>query len=238
MDHSSISPSSFERWSNCPASPYLSSISEEQPTHVAALRGTINHEAAESFLYKRSKPEDFLGTVHKVQGHKIIIEQEDLDIIQTYTDYIEKRLEETKGELYLERKFSAGEEIHPELFGTSDATIIYGNNIEIIDLKTGKWKVEPTASQLKIYAVMAIQEFADLDLDKVTTTIVQPKVNPKISSYTHDLMALLHWALNDLKEAAERCFELEPEPCAGDWCRFCPAKDFVCPLHNSGAKDE
>ena len=76
MDHSSISPSSFERWSNCPASPYLSSISEEQPTHVAALRGTINHEAAESFLYKRSKPEDFLGTVHKVQGHKIIIEQD------------------------------------------------------------------------------------------------------------------------------------------------------------------
>ena len=91
MDHSSIAPSSFERWSNCPASPYLSSISEEQPTHVAALRGTINHEAAESFLYKRSTPEEFLGTVHKVQGHKIIIEQEDIDIIKTYTDYIEKR---------------------------------------------------------------------------------------------------------------------------------------------------
>jgi len=238
LDHSSISPSSFERWSNCPASPYLSSISEEQPTHVAAIRGTINHEAAESFLYKRSTPEEFLGTVHKVQGHKIIIEQEDIDIIKTYTDYIEKRLEETKGELYLERRYRSSDEIHPELFGTADATIIYGNNIEIIDLKTGKWKVEPSSSQLKIYMLLCLQEFGSEDTEDVITTIVQPKVNPKISSQKHDLMGLLHWGLNDLKEAAERCFELEPEPCAGDHCRFCPAKQFTCPLHNKGEQNE
>lgn len=238
MSHSVISPSSYERWYNCPASVYLTSISEEQPVNVAALRGTINHEAAESFLYGRSKPEDFLGTVHKVYGHKIIIEQEDLDIIQTYTDYIQKRLDETGGELYLERKYKSSDEIHPELFGTADATIIYGNNIEVIDLKTGKWKVEPDSYQLRIYMLLCLQEFGSEDTEDVITTIVQPKVNPKISSKKHDLMDLLHWGLNDLKEAAHRCFESEPEPCAGDWCRFCPAKEFVCPIYNNGVNNE
>ena len=86
--------------------------------------------------------------------------------------------------------------------------------------------------------LLCLQEFGSEDTEDVITTIVQPKVNPKISSQKHDLMGLLHWGLNDLKEAADRCFELEPEPFAGDHCRFCPAKQFTCPLHNKGGNNE
>lgn len=241
MAHSFISPSGHSRWSNCAASPSLSAMAEEQPVNVAALRGTINHEAAESFLYGRSKPKDFLGTVHKVQGHKIVIEQEDLDIIETYTKYIETKVKDIKAELYLERKFELGEEIHPELYGTADAVIVAKDYIEIVDLKTGKWKVEPDSSQLKIYMLGALAEFYEefgSDKAKVITTIVQPKVKQSISSHEHDLFALLNWGLTDLKEAAERCFEPNPIPVAGDWCRFCPAKlDGICPLFY-GEKNE
>ena len=75
MEHSIISPSSFKRWSNCPASPSLSSLAEERPVHIAAKLGTILHDASESVLLERNKSSAFLGTVHKVTGDKIIIER-------------------------------------------------------------------------------------------------------------------------------------------------------------------
>ena len=237
MEHSIISPSSFKRWSNCPASPSLSSLAEERPVHIAAIRGTKKHEISESILYDRSKPEEFLGTIHKIQGHKIIIEQEDLDDIKVYTDFIKTKKKEMKGELYLERKFELGEEIHPNLFGTADAIMVNDEKISVVDLKTGKWKVEPDDPQLKIYALGALQEFGT-ETSQVETTIVQPKLKQQISTIVHDLHALVDWGLTELKQAAERCFETDPQPVAGDWCRFCPAKEKICPIYNTGEKSE
>ena len=237
MDHSSISPSSFKRWSNCPASPSLSSLAEERPVHIAAKLGTILHDASESVLLERNKSSAFLGTVHKVTGDKIIIEQEHIDTIDTYTDFIKTKKKEMKGELYLERKFELGEEIHPNLFGTADAIMVNDEKISVVDLKTGKWKVEPDDPQLKIYALGALQEFGS-ETSQVETTIVQPKLKQQISTIVHDLHALVDWGLTELKQAAERCFETDPQPVAGDWCRFCPAKEKICPIYNTGEKSE
>ncbi len=237
MDHSIISPSSFKRWSNCPASPSLSSLAEERPVHIAAKLGTILHDASESVLLERNKSSAFLGTVHKVTGDKILIEQEHIDTIDTYTDFIKAKKKEMKGELYLERKFELGEEIHPNLFGTADAIVVNDEKISVVDLKTGKWKVEPDDPQLKIYALGALQEFGT-ETSQVETTIVQPKLKQQISTIVHDLHALVDWGLTELKQAAERCFETDPQPVAGDWCRFCPAKEKICPSYNTGEKSE
>ena len=237
MEHSIISTSSFKRWSNCPASPSLSSLAEERPVHIAAKLGTILHDASESVLLERNKSSAFLGTVHKVTGDKIIIEQEHIDTIDTYTDFIKTKKKEMKGELYLERKFELGEEIHPNLFGTADAIVVNDEKISVVDLKTGKWKVEPDDPQLKIYALGALQEFGT-ETSQVETTIVQPKLKQQISTIVHDLHALVDWGLTELKQAAERCFETDPQPVAGDWCRFCPAKEKICPIYNTGEKSE
>ena len=237
MEHSIISPSSFKRWSNCPASPSLSSLAEERPVHITAKLGTILHDASESVLLERNKSSAFLGTVHKVTGDKIIIEQEHIDTIDTYTDFIKTKKKEMKGELYLERKFELGEEIHPNLFGTADAIVVNDEKISVVDLKTGKWKVEPDDPQLKIYALGALQEFGS-ETSQVETTIVQPKLKQQISTIVHDLHALVDWGLTELKQAAERCFETDPQPVAGDWCRFCPAKEKICPIYNTGEKSE
>lgn len=243
MEHSIISPSSYKRWSNCPASPSLSQLAEERPVHIAAKLGTILHDASESVLLERNESSAFLGTVHKVTGDKIIIEQEHIDTIDTYTDFIKTKKKEMKGELYLERKLELGEEIHPSLFGTADAIVVNDKKISVVDLKTGKWKVEPDDPQLKIYALGSlldkdIQKELDTEISQVETTIVQPKLKQQVSTIEHDLHALVDWGLTELKQAAERCFETDPQPVAGDWCRFCPAKEKICPLYNSGEKNE
>ena len=205
--------------------------------HITAKLGTILHDASESVLLERNISSAFLGTVHKVTGDKIIIEQEHIDTIDTYTDFIKTKKKEMKGELYLERKFELGEEIHPNLFGTADAIMVNDEKISVVDLKTGKWKVEPDDPQLKIYALGALQEFGT-ETSQVETTIVQPKLKQQISTIVHDLHALVDWGLTELKQAAERCFETDPQPVAGDWCRFCPAKEKICPIYNTGEKSE
>ena len=97
--------------------------------------------------------------------------------VQKYIDYVRS----IKGELLVEQRLSishlTGE---PDSFGTSDAVILAGDEIVIVDLKYGRGvKVDAERNeQLAIYALAALREFEFLgDFKTARLVIHQPRLD-------------------------------------------------------------
>ncbi len=98
----------------------------------------------------------------------------------------------------------------------------------IIDFKSGRGEVEEARDndQLRGLAVLVAHHFG---CDTVRVAIVQPWAGPPSSAH-YDAEALSHslgWmdhVLDDV-DAAEK----NPAPVAGDWCKYCPARNRPCP---------
>lgn len=98
----------------------------------------------------------------------------------------------------------------------------------VIDYKTGRGEVEEARdnAQLRGLAVLVAHHFG---CDTVMVSIVQPWAGPPSSAH-YDAEALSHalgWLDHVLDEidAAEK----NPIPVAGDWCKYCPARNRPCP---------
>ena len=114
----------------------------------------------------------------------------------------------------------------PESFGTSDAVVIGGNAIEVIDLKYGKGvRVDATGNpQLRLYGLGAAELFGDLyDFENVRETIIQPRLD-HVSTEEIALDDLRAWATEIVAPAARLAMDGAEIWNAGEWCRFCPAK--------------
>ena len=75
--------------------------------------------------------------------------------------------------LLIEERVSM-EEISEHIWGTADAILIGEKELEIIDLKSGKFPVDvENNTQLLIYALGALSRYGNEDT-VVTMTIVQP----------------------------------------------------------------
>ena len=232
MAHSRISPSAATRWIACPASvPW--STDAPRSSNVASATGTLIHRIAEFGLREEGDLSSWLNECERVDGFDISVGDKHIEIAQTYVDYINNRHKELGGELYIEKRVCASE-IHPECAGTADAILVADDSLVVCDLKTGRWGVGVEDNpQLKIYALGALEMFGTPDHKVVETVIVQPTGwhrDGPIRSTTYDVGNLVDWGFETLRPAALSCFEPDPVPVAGDYCRFCPAKQ-TCPLH-------
>jgi hypothetical protein len=124
--------------------------------------------------------------------------------------------------------------LHPEIFGTSDATVLDAGNrhLHVVDLKYGKGlAVDDTDNpQLLLYAAGAARRHHNAQIEKLTMWIVQPRApHPKgpIREYEIDLIDLFDFE-HDLARAATATESPDAPLVAGDWCWFCPAQP-VCP---------
>ena len=109
---------------------------------------------------------------------------------------------------------------------TTDAVIIGGSTIEVIDLKYGKGvKVEAKNNpQLRLYGLGASALFGDLyDFETVRTTIIQPRLD-HVSGEEIPLKELLLWAEEEVAPKARMAMDGTDYTACGDWCRWCPAK--------------
>jgi hypothetical protein len=174
--HARLSPSAAERWMNCPASvPLLEALGEEE-TSPYAEEGTAAHCLGELCLNTGRLPEEFLGLLFD-EAPNYPVSQDMADHVSFYLDYVQ----EQKGdhglilvEARLELFYSFGEH------GTSDVVIIKPDGtLVVIDLKYGKGvKVSaPNNPQLRIYAGCAWGAYHELEITKVETHIVQPRLN-------------------------------------------------------------
>ena len=113
-------------------------------------------------------------------------------------------------------------------FGTADCIMIGGDTIVIIDYKNGAGvPVESEDNpQMKLYTLGALQVFAPIfgdSVKRVVLKIVQPNAGgTKSWETTVDLLRT--WGTDVVKPTAAKAFSGDGEFCAGDWCRFCPAK--------------
>ena len=229
--HAILSASAASRWINCTPSARLTEDIEDTSS-IFAKEGTLAHELGELMLnhaLKNIDKRNYNREYKKIQEHELYA-ADMTDYVQSYVDHVLERYAEAKSKtkdalIYLEQRLDFSDWV-PEGFGTGDVVIISDGAIEIIDLKYGKG-VEVSADhnyQMMLYGLGAYNEYeAFYDLDKVKMTIIQPRLD-HISTYELDTDALLDWADNICRPAAEKAWDGQGDLVAGEHCRFCKVK--------------
>ena len=225
--HAKLSASSAFRWINCPGSVVLADQLPAPGSSAYADEGTLAHALAELKLRK------FLGDagnydkeLAQIQASEYYCGEMD-EATDFYAETVQEHLAAAgeDAELMIEQQFSLDNWV-PEGFGTSDAVIIGGSTIEVIDLKYGKGvKVEAKNNpQLRLYGLGASALFGDLyDFETVRTTIIQPRLD-HVSGEEIPLKELLLWAEEEVAPKARMAMDGTDYTACGDWCRWCPAK--------------
>lgn len=228
-EHARLSASSAYRWINCPGSIALSEQLPAPPSSAYADEGTLAHSMAEAKLRFQSgqiTQDEYIERYAAMTADPLYTGEMD-EATSYYADTVLEHLA-AAGEdavLAIEQRLDLSEWV-PGGFGTSDAVIIGGGCIEVIDLKYGKGvKVEARRNpQLRLYALGAAALFSGLyDFSAVRTTIIQPRLD-HISTEEMPLSELQLWGNEDVKPRAVMAAEGTDYTAAGDWCRWCPAK--------------
>ena len=228
MAHALASPSAAERWFKCAGS-VLANADMPYETSLAAANGTLIHHMTEMLLKDRLRDmtlrDYWLDRKEVIEDFEIEIDEEMINCAEVYVDYILKREEELGARRVIEEKVYLNE-ISDKCYGTADCILLAENRICVIDLKSGKWAVDPVKNkQLMIYGLGALTRYGGGNPDiTMELTIVQPRVKNQIKTFEISAPNLVEWGFTDLKQATDACDEESPQYNFGDHCRFCNAK--------------
>lgn len=234
--HARLSPSSADRWFNCPGS-VRECAKYPNTSSPAAIDGTHTHTLLEHCLKAIGNFADPL----KMVGIKLTDRDGEFEVdakrakrVEIALNYIKTRIEELGAfEIRPESKVNAGLMIErDDIKGTADVQIMSDDTLEIIDYKDGMGIVEPEGNkQMSIYAMGAMirkKSAMGYPFTKVRLTIIQPKLVVK------GFEAVRHWDTtveNILKfaEVVKQQAALTDDPEAslipGDaQCKWCPHK--------------
>lgn len=226
--HALLSASGAHRWLHCTGSPLLEKDFPDS-TSVYAQEGALAHELCELKLmaYTGEITKRKLTSM-KNKLMKSELWQPEMDSTsEAYLDYIKDiTMSYTVKPVILTEKRVDFSRYVPEGFGTADCLILAGDTLHVVDYKHGKGVVVDADHnpQMMLYALGAMSELSLLYRFKfVHMTIVQPKVN-NISEFTMTADELREWGESVVKPKAEAAISGKGEFEAGDWCRFCRAK--------------
>lgn len=230
--HAKLSPSAAARWINCPGSVALSELCPPPGSSDYADEGTLAHLIAEHKVLltfgeiTQAYYDKRLANALKSQYYCGEMDEATTYYMDTVMEiYCEGLKKDKAAELMVEQRFDLGSWV-PECFGTSDAVVIAGDTIEVIDLKYGKGvRVDATGNpQLRLYGLGAAAMYGDIyDLKKVRMTIIQPRLD-HVSTEEMGIVELYSWADMVVRPAAHQALGKDAPLACGDWCRWCPAK--------------
>ena len=183
MSELRLRPSASDRWTRCAGSVFFD-LTMPNEAGPAAERGTLLHEEAEIRLQG-------LG-VHRA------LNNEDEHIVKSYVDYVNKAEDDWDcSTVYIEQELKLNEFV----YGTADAVVIKGDDIRLIDLKTGAKRVKAEGNtQLMLYLAMAVRHFGiDQYKGKMTIEIVQPftGAGSDVHVVSGDELREFVWNVND-----------------------------------------
>jgi hypothetical protein len=230
--HAKLSPSGAHRWMRCPGSVALEAPFPDNSNRYSA-EGTLAHDLAAHFLQDAVDPHTLVGTEATVDGFDFTITKDMVAFVVDYAKLVREYAE--GGMLLVEKRVDFSPVINVlDSFGTSDAIIIKGDELIVVDLKYGMGvKVDATENeQLQLYALGALNDFGILsDFAMVTMVIHQPRLN-HVSEWTIPVEVLREFG-EDARLAAVEVLDHEaPRIEAGEkQCRFCKAKA-TCPALN------
>jgi hypothetical protein len=251
--HATWSASATARNVQCPGALAMSAHASPDKESIHSARGTAAHELAEICLRKGTDASGAVGLTITAKTNAVVIDEELANSAQVYVDYVRERAA-TGANLQLEQHFSL-ESLSPpfDAGGTADAVLHWpeAKKLEVVDFKNGRGIVDAESNpQLRTYALGAMLANPGLRVDRITVTIVQPRVGDgKPKSDTFRVVDLLEWtgdlvaAMEMSKQALDSFPGLEPSLKLDMWgsawlkpgkCTFCPAEGF-CPALRNGA---
>jgi hypothetical protein len=240
--HAELSASSAERWLTCAGSVMLVRGLPNVSSSYAAEGTAAHYIAAKEQLGMNTRVAlpihgRWLGKKALVEGHETAIDEELLDAVQEFLDYIREN-EEDMDVVSVEQSFTpAMKKLHPKFGGSTDRVMWRERTrlLRVYDYKHGAGVPVDVDDnkQLKYYAVGALLSNSQWNAEDVELVIAQPRCDHeqgRIRTYKFKAIELLEYVA-DLLEGAKRTEEfgadLVPSKKA---CKFCPAAQAnTCP---------
>lgn len=275
MAHAKLSPSGAERWMTCPGSTVLSE-GEPRTSSEYADEGTAAHFLGQHCLETGDHPAAHIGKRIVVWEHpesddagcefsEEFVPHIELDIrefgvsaefaghVNVYVQLVRTIASVTGGVMLVEQALPIGHLTGEEYAeGTSDAVILAGDEIIVIDLKFGQGVEVPAEKnkQLMIYALGALEKFKLVaDFKRVRMIISQPRVSLHPSEWDCSVQYLLEFAEGVTLSAAD-CAQAKKDYASStpEWwaetylaptdrgCKWCSAKA-TCPSLSAFVKE-
>lgn len=204
--HAKLSPSGAHRWMTCPGSVVLEAAYPDEGS-VFADEGTAAHTLAAWCLTDGLPADQYLGEVIYVGQRQFTVDKAMAGHVANYVKLVRELAE--GGKLLVERKVPIGHLTGEEgATGTSDAVIIKGDTLTVVDLKYGMGvPVDALENpQLQMYALGAYEAYSVLaDFKQVSMYIHMPRLN-YVSEYHVPIADLLAFA-DKVREAAAKVEE-------------------------------
>ena len=233
MKHSRLSCSSSSRFIACNASIQMGDlVPNKNRTSKAAAEGTVAHDCCDKMLNGGLADIHDIGTLVVEDGFNIEITAEMFTHAHDYASYVFGLGGEMYSEHWCSLKHLGIEGLDG---GTTDAVVIKGSKMFIVDFKYGKSvPVEVVDnSQLQCYAVSKLHE--NPNVETVEMVIIQPRAYHKDGanrSWVQTKEQLLEWQNNTLIPAAKASIGDNPEftPSVSN-CRWCKGAEACPALH-------
>lgn len=221
--HSVFGPSSAAMYLNCPGS-LIPNLLAPDNAGIDAAYGTVGHGVGETWLKTGRRPDHLVGTNEFVEsgnwGFLIDIDEEMLDYVQMYVDWVEF----LPGKHFVERRvdFSRLTPI-PNQTGTADHIVVDRRRMVVTDLKMGKGVriYAERNPQAMLYALGALWEFdPDGRITEIEIRIAQPRLDhfDEWVVSRDDLMLFAGWA----KARMHMAWQIDAPRVAGPkQCQFC-----------------
>lgn len=227
--HAFLSASASHRWLACPPSAKLcAEVPDEESPY--ARQGTDAHELCQ-YLVEKELGRDVTNPTQNLEFYDAEMQESAEGYCSFVMEQIAKSKEHCPDPLVcVEQKLDYSKWVQ-DGFGTGDCVIVADDTLHIIDMKYGVGVLVSASgedgtgnSQLKCYALVALDTFGDLyDIRRIKLSIYQPR-RENTDTFEMSVEELLKWADEVLSPRAKLAYEGNGEFSAGEHCRFCRIK--------------